>query len=53
MEQKKKIDELLKKDAFMRTNLGIDSTEEEREAVRLESKKIRKALNKLDSTITL
>ena len=53
MDKKKKIDELLKKDAFMRTNLGIDSTEQEREAVRIESKNIRKALNKLDPSIKL
>ena len=41
---KKKVDELLKEDAWMYTNLGIDSTATEKKTVKAMSRKIYKAI---------
>jgi len=41
---KKKVDELLKEDAWMYTNLGIDSTATEKKKVKNMSRKIYKAI---------
>jgi len=41
---KRKVDELLKEDAWMYTNLGIDSTMTEKKAVKLMSRKIYRAI---------
>jgi hypothetical protein len=41
---KKKVDELLREDAWMYTNLGIDSTVTEKKAVKLMSRKIYRAI---------
>lgn len=42
---KKKVDELLKEDAWMYTNLGIDSTAKEKKKVKNMSRKIYKAIS--------
>ena len=42
---KKKVDELLKEDAWMYTNLGIDSTATEKKKVKSVSRKIYKAIS--------
>jgi len=42
---KRKVDELLKEDAFMYTNLGIDSTSTEKKKVKAISRKIYKAIS--------
>jgi uncharacterized protein YabE (DUF348 family) len=42
---KKKVDELLKEDAWMYTNLGIDSTATEKKKVKNMSRKIYKAIS--------
>ena len=42
---KKKVDELLKEDAWMYTNLGIDSTVTEKKKVKNMSRKIYKAIS--------
>jgi len=41
---KRKVDELLKEDAWMYTNLGTDSTASEKKAVKNMSRKIYKAI---------
>ena len=41
---KKKVDELLREDAYMYTNLGIDSTSTEKKSVKTMSRKIYKAI---------
>lgn len=41
---KRKVDELLREDAWMYTNLGIDSTVTEKKAVKLMSRKIYRAI---------
>lgn len=41
---KKKVDELLREDAWMYTNLGIDSTATEKKSVKTMSRKIYKAI---------
>lgn len=41
---KKKVDELLREDAWMYTNLGIDSTSTEKKSVKTMSRKIYKAI---------
>ena len=41
---KKKVDELLREDAWMYTNLGTDSTATEKKAVKLMSRKIYRAI---------
>ena len=42
---KKKVDELLKEDAWMYTNLGIDSTATDKKKVKTMSRKIYKAIS--------
>ncbi len=42
---KKKVDELLREDAWMYTNLGIDSTATEKKKVKNMSRKIYKAIS--------
>ena len=42
---KRKVDELLKEDAWMYTNLGIDSTATEKKKVKNMSRKIYKAIS--------
>ena len=42
---KKKVDELLREDAWMYTNLGIDSTTTEKKKVKVMSRKIYKAIS--------
>ena len=42
---KKKVDELLKEDAWMYTNLGIDSTSTDKKKVKTMSRKIYKAIS--------
>lgn len=42
---KKKVDELLREDAYMYTNLGIDSTSTEKKRVKSFSRKIYKAIS--------
>lgn len=42
---KRKVDELLKEDAWMYTNLGIDSTATEKKKVKSVSRKIYKAIS--------
>ena len=42
---KRKVDELLKEDAWMSTNLGIDSTATEKKKVKNMSRKIYKAIS--------
>lgn len=42
---KKKVDELLKEDAYMYTNLGIDSTTTDKKKVKVMSRKIYKAIS--------
>lgn len=42
---KRKVDELLKEDAWMYTNLGIDSTATEKKKVKSISRKIYKAIS--------
>lgn len=42
---KKKVDELLKEDAWMYTNLGIDSTATDKKKVKNMSRKIYKAIS--------
>ncbi len=46
-----KIDYLLRVDAIMYTNLGIKSTDADRERVKRKSKKIYKNIQKVDSEI--
>ena len=41
---KKKVDELLREDAWMYTNLGTDSTATEKKAVKVMSRKIYRAI---------
>lgn len=41
---KKKVDELLREDAWMYTNLGIDSTSTEKKSVKIMSRKIYRAI---------
>lgn len=41
---KKKVDELLREDAWMYTNLGIDSTATEKKSVKIMSRKIYRAI---------
>jgi len=41
---KKKVDELLREDAWMYTNLGIDSTATEKKSVKTMSRKIYRAI---------
>jgi len=41
---KRKVDELLREDAWMYTNLGIDSTVTQKKAVKLMSRKIYRAI---------
>lgn len=41
---KRKVDELLRQDAWMYTNLGMDSTASEKKAVKSMSRKIYKAI---------
>jgi hypothetical protein len=51
---KRKVDELLMEDAYMYTNLGIDSTASEKKKVKAMSRKIYKAIsviNPLDGYI--
>jgi hypothetical protein len=48
---KKKIDELLKIDCDMYTNLGIDSTSKDRSEVKKTSKYIYRAIQKMDPII--
>jgi hypothetical protein len=45
---KKKIDELFRIDCYMYTNLGIDSTQKERDDVEKKSKYIYRAIKKID-----
>ena len=45
---KKKIDELFRIDCYMYTNLGIDSTQKERDEVEKKSRYIYKAIKKID-----
>jgi len=42
---KKKVDELLMEDAYMYTNLGVDSTASEKKKVKTMSRKIYKAIS--------
>lgn len=42
---KKKVDELLREDAYMYTNLGIDSTSTDKKKVKTISRKIYKAIS--------
>ena len=42
---KKKVDELLREDAYMYTNLGIDSTATDKKKVKTMSRKIYKAIS--------
>lgn len=42
---KKKVDELLMEDAYMYTNLGVDSTVSEKKKVKTMSRKIYKAIS--------
>ena len=42
---KKKVDELLMEDAYMYTNLGVDSTASEKKKVKAMSRKIYKAIS--------
>ena len=42
---KKKVDELLREDAYMYTNLGIDSTSTDKKKVKTMSRKIYKAIS--------
>lgn len=42
---KKKVDELLREDAYMYTNLGIDSTATDKKKVKVMSRKIYKAIS--------
>lgn len=42
---KKKVDELLREDAWMYTNLGIDSTTTDKKKVKVMSRKIYKAIS--------
>jgi len=48
---KKKIDELFKIDADLYTNLGTDSTDKERASVERKSKRIYKAISKIDPVV--
>lgn len=48
---KKKIDELLRIDCDMYTNLGIDSTSKDREEVKKTSRYIYRAIQKMDPSI--
>jgi len=45
---KKKIDELFRIDCYMYTNLGIDSTQKERDEVEKKSRYIYRAIKKID-----
>ena len=45
---KKKIDELFRIDCYMYTNLGIDSTQKERDDVEKKSRYIYRAIKKID-----
>ena len=45
---RKKIDELFRIDCYMYTNLGIDSTERERDEVERKSRYIYRAIKKID-----
>ena len=44
---KKKVDELLMEDAYMYTNLGVDSTASEKKKVKSMSRKIYKAISNI------
>ena len=44
---KKKVDELLMEDAYMYTNLGVDSTVSEKKKVKSMSRKIYKAISNI------
>lgn len=48
---KRKIDELFKIDADLYTNLGLDSTDKERNSVSRKSKRIYKEISKIDPVI--
>ena len=45
---KRKVDELLMEDAYMYTNLGIDSTASEKKKVKAMSRKIYKAISAIN-----
>ena len=49
--KKKKIDELLRIDCTMYTNLGLESLKKEREETKRRSKTIYRAISKIDTTI--
>ena len=51
LSDKHKIDELLRIDCSMYTNLGLDSTKQEVSKVYVTSKKIYKLINKIDNTM--
>ena len=46
--EKKKIDELLRIDCTMYTNLGIDSSKKDRETVKINSRKIYRTIKKIN-----
>ena len=48
---RRKIDELLRIDTYMYTNLGSDSTKKDKEAVKRKSKEIYRVINKIDPLI--
>ena len=48
---RKKIDTLLEMDCVMYTNLGIDSTLEEKRNVKMISKRIYRGISKIDKTL--
>ena len=48
---RRKIDALLEMDCVMYTNLGIDSTLEEKRNVRMTSKRIYRGISKIDKTL--
>lgn len=51
LSKREKIDELFRLDSYMYTNLGIDSTDEERNLVKEKSLKIYKYIKLLDDHI--
>lgn len=48
---RRKVDELLKMDCFQYTNLGIDSTKEEKNTVKKNSKRIYRVIKEIDKEI--
>ena len=48
---RKKIDELFRIDCYMYTNLGIDSTQRERDEVERKSRYIYRAIKKIDQQL--